>query len=236
MVNASATAVSGKRKLVVLHGWGHDKSFWTDFVSRFRDGEVLVLELPGCGEEPLVSDTWGVPEYAAWVREKIAALQDHNIALMGHSFGGRVAGLVASERPPWLRGLILYAAPCLYRPKPSTRVKIAAAKALKHLGVKKILKGKYINEELKEADEVGLGAIFRKIIVFDETKALPKIAVPTLLIWGGKDTYPPLSMAREMQALISGSTLRIMEHEGHNAHLENPTFFYGIVKQFLGTL
>ncbi len=223
-------------KLVVLHGWGHDKTLWEDFARRFPSGDVLLLDLPGFGAEPLVSDTWGIPEYAAWAKEKLAALREGNIILLGHSFGGRVAGLIASERPVWLKALVLYAAPCLYRPKTSTRAKIVAAKVLKRLGMKNIAKGKYANEELKEADEAGLGKIFRKIVIFDETEALPKIAVPTLLIWGGKDVYPPLAIAQEMNTLISGSTLRIMEQSGHNAHLENPTLFYGIVKQFIQSL
>ena len=200
----------------------------------------MLLDLPGFGAEPLVSDTWGVPEYAIWAKEKIAALRgEDDIILLGHSFGGRVAGLIASERPSWLKALILYAAPCLYRPRASTRAKVVAAKLLKRLGLKNMVggaKGKYDNEELQQADAAGLGAIFRKIVVFDETALLPKIAVSTLLLWGGKDNYPPLTVGREMRALISGSTLRIMEHEGHNAHLENPTLFYGIIKQFLKNL
>jgi len=235
----ATTMAGGNRKLVVLHGWGHDKTLWEDFARRFPAGEVLLLDLPGFGAEPLVSDTWGVPEYATWAKEKIeaaiAATEDgqRNIILLGHSFGGRVAGLIASENPAWLRALVLYAAPCLYRPRVSWRAKVAVAKVLRRLGAKRIIGDRYVNEDLRWADAAGLGKIFRKIVVFDETDALRNVAVPTLLVWGGKDVYPPLAIAQEMQTLISGSTLRIMEQSGHNAHLENPTLFYGIVKQFL---
>jgi len=221
---------------VVLHGWGHDKTLWEDFARRFPSGEVVLLDLPGFGTEPLVSDSWGVPEYAAWAKKKIAGLNENNIVLVGHSFGGRVAGLIASERPAWLKALVLYAAPCLYRPKASTKAKVFAAKVIKGLGLKGLLEKGYSNDDLQQADKAGLGAIFRRIVVFDETEMLPKIAVPTLLVWGGKDNYPPLASAQEMQALISGSTLRIMEQSGHNAHLENPTLFYGIIKQFIKNL
>lgn len=227
-------------KLVVLHGWGHDKTYWEDFTRRFPDGNVVVLDLPGFGAEPLVSDDWGVPEYAAWAKERLAALAAKDncggIVLLGHSFGGRIAALIASERPAWLKALILYAAPCLYRPRVSWRAKVAVAKVLKRLGAKKIVGDRYVNEDLRWSDAAGLGKIFRKIVVFDETLALRAIAIPTLLVWGERDTYPPLAMGREMQSLISGSTLRIMEQSGHNAHLENPTLFYGIIKQFLQSL
>jgi pimeloyl-ACP methyl ester carboxylesterase len=198
---------------------------------------VVLIDLPGFGAEPLASDLWGMPEYAAWAKEKIAALcgggHESDVILLGHSFGGRIAGLIASENPPWLKALVLYAAPCLYRPRLAWRAKVAAAKVLKRLGAKKIIGDRYASEDLRWADANGLGKIFRRIVVFDDTDALRKIAVPTLLVWGGKDDYPPLAIGREMQSLISGSILRIMEHEGHNAHLENPTLFYGIIKQFL---
>lgn len=226
-------------RLAVLHGWGHDSTFWTDFARRFPDGDVVLIDLPGFGAEPLVSAEWGVPEYAAWAAAKLATLQresGENIILLGHSFGGRIAALAASERPVWLRALILYAAPCLYRPRKSTRLKIVAAKILKRMGAKRLAGERFANEELRTADAAGMGAIFRRVIAFDETDVLKKIAVPTLLVWGGKDTYPSPAIAREMQSLISGSTLRIMEHEGHNAHRENPTLFYGIIRQFINGL
>lgn len=226
-------------KLAVLHGWGHDRTLWWDFARRFPEGEVVLIDLPGFGAEPLVSGDWGVPEYAAWAAERLGALhreRGDSMVLLGHSFGGRIAALVAGERPPWLRGLVLYAAPCLYRPTPSARAKAAAAGFLKRLGARRIAGSRYDREDLRQAEAMGLGTVFRRVIAFDETDALRKIAVPTLLVWGARDTYPSPAMGREMQALISGSTLRIMEHEGHNAHLENPTLFYGIIRQFINGL
>lgn len=228
----------GPKAIVILHGWGHSKEYWGDFARRFSDGgfdgKVVALDLPGFGSEPLVSFEWGIPEYARWVEERIANLgggKEGEIILLGHSFGGRVSGFIASERPTWLKGLILYGAPCLYRPKFSTRVKIRAAKFLKKAGICKKYSG---NEELREAESAGMGTIFRKAVTFDETDLLPKITAPTLLAWGANDVREaPLRIAKEMHALISPSELVIMDGAGHNAHLENPTLFYGIVKKFI---
>jgi pimeloyl-ACP methyl ester carboxylesterase len=225
----------GPNTIVILHGWGHRKEYWSDFIRQcegggFR-GEVIALDLPGFGREPLVSPEWGIPEYAQWTIEKIVSLKKENVILLGHSFGGRISGYIASERPAWLRGLILYGAPCLYRPKFSTKMKICVAKFLKKMGVRKTYSG---NDELREADRVGMGAIFRKAVVVDESELLPKIIVPTLLVWGAGDTIEaPRRIAEEMHALISSSELVIMDGVGHNAHLENPTLFYGIVKKFI---
>jgi pimeloyl-ACP methyl ester carboxylesterase len=206
--------------LVVLHGWKHDKSKWDDFIKRFAPGEVIIFDLPGFGEEKLINDRWGIPQYSAWVRERVETYNVHNVILLGHSFGGRIAGYVASEHPEWLKGLILYGSPSLYRPSPSVRLKIAIAKLLKKMG------GAKKNKDL-------MYPIFKRAVTFDQTTTLPKIAVPTLLLWGENDSEVPTSIAKETHALIPDSQLIIMQDAGHNAHLDNPNLFYGIVKKFI---
>ncbi len=218
-------------KIVVLHGWGQDRRVWEAFAAIFRKGDVVVFDLPGFGSEPSTVPNWGIPEYAGWVKSRVHELLpgENDIVLLGHSFGGRIASYIASQNPPWLRGLILYSAPSLRRPKLSIRLKIAGARVLKKLGVR----GRGGNLELREADQKGMGELFRKAVSFDQGRLLPKIKVPTLLVWGEKDAVVPVSIAREMQRLIPGSKLETIERAGHNAHLKNPHLFYGIVKRFV---
>lgn len=218
--------------LVVLHGWGHDSTLWEAFRSQFPDRYVVLMDLPGFGKEPLVSSEWGVPEYAGWVKEKLEVVGGPYV-LMGHSFGGRIAGVVASQNPSGLSGLILYGAPCLYRPTIFIRCIVAIAKVAKKLGFNRT---KHLNSELVNADAQGLGDIFRRVVPFDETHILPKISVPTLLIWGEYDEEAPVPLAREMHSLIPKSSLAVLPRVGHNAHLENPTLFYGTVSRYLASL
>jgi len=210
-------------RLVILHGWKHDKSKWKDFVGQFAADKVLVFDLPGFGDEKLIDAGWGIPEYSAWAKKKIEDLKEDNIVLLGHSFGGRIAGYIASERPEWLKGLILYGSPSLYRPKTIVGLKIRVAKLLKKLGFSR-----------KGMDE--MYPIFKRAVTFDQTKTLPKIAVSTLLLWGEHDTDVPVSIAKEIQTLIPDSKLITMQDAGHNAHFDNPNLFYGIVKKFIDGL
>lgn len=216
-------------KIVALHGWGENREFWDAFAGSFQKGEVIVFDLPGFGSEPLADPYWGIPEYGEWVRTKIEDLRESDIVLLGHSFGGRIASYVASQNPDWLAGLVLYGAPSLRRPTLSIRLQIAAAKTLKKLG----FRGKGRNPELREADQKGMGKIFRKSVSFDQTALLPKIKSPTLIVWGERDTTVPLRIGREMNRLIPGSKLVMINGAGHNAHLENPTLFYGTIKNFI---
>ena len=224
-------------RIIVLHGWGQDKKLWGGFVDRFQREEVAVLDLPGFGEEPLVSPEWGIPEYGAWVKGKIEELKEDNVVLLGHSFGGRIASYLASENPHWLKALVLYGTPSLYRPSISVRSKIRAAKILKKAGFSFLKKlGIYSNKELEDADRRGMGNIFRRAISFDQTGLLPKIAIPTLVAWGENDAEVSPAIAREISRLIPGSKLVMMQKLGHNAHLENPDLFYGIVNNFIKNL
>lgn len=219
------------RTIVILHGWGHDRSFWQQAASNLPI-QVRTLDLPGFGSEPLVNPDWGVLECAAWVREKIESEGLQDVILLGHSFGGRVAAELASMRPQWLKGLMLYAAPCIYRPTTSIRAKARIAKIAKSLGFSREYQG---NPELNDARKRGLGEIYRRVVNYDQTDALKRISVPTVLLWGERDTDVPLRVAQEMSELIRASTLEILPGLGHNAHIENPNLFYGVVKKHIQT-
>lgn len=220
--------------LVILHGWGHSSALWQPVAQMFRNREVIVLDLPGFGSEPLVSSEWGVGEYGSWTNEKIKMKKVKGAILIGHSFGGRIAAHIASTRPDWLAGLILIGAPCLYHPTQKARIIGRIAKVAKILGLSHSPWS--LNSELTEADKVGLGQIYRKVVVYDQKSELEKITTPTLLIRGSLDTYPDAQVAAEMQRLISGSMLETVAGAGHNIHMESPSLLYALVSKWVGQL
>lgn len=219
------------KKIVVLHGWGQSRATWENFAASFPEGTVETIDLPGFGSEPKPSSTWGVPEYAAWVREKIEANGWGDVVLLGHSFGGRIAAYIAADRPAWLAGLVLYGTPCIYRPSASVRVRKATAKLLRPF--RSLFSDRFKPKDLRDAEAGGLGQIFRGVVGFDQTDRLGRIGVPTLLCWGREDAEVPLAIAEEMRRLIPGSELVVIDRAGHNAHLENPSYFYGIIRTFV---
>jgi pimeloyl-ACP methyl ester carboxylesterase len=133
--------------------------------------------------------------------------------------------------------LILYAAPCLYRPSLKTRVRRLAAHALKLLGVTNLLptslKQKFIPYDLHEANDSGMGEVFRRVVGHDQEKELGCIAVPTQILWGSADAAVPLCVGEAMKTLIPHSHLTVLPHEGHNIHLDNPTLLFGAIRKIL---
>ncbi len=58
---------------------------------------------------------------------------------------------------------------------------------------------------------------------------------PTLLVWGEKDVMAPMDMGREIQSLIKGSELFVIEGGSHACYLDDANSFNRKLIEFLGT-
>jgi pimeloyl-ACP methyl ester carboxylesterase len=66
----------------------------------------------------------------------------------------------------------------------------------------------------------------------DERDLLPRIAVPTLLIWGDADTRAPLGVARQLENAIPDAELVVIPGAGHVSNLEKPCPFNDALRRF----
>jgi len=69
----------------------------------------------------------------------------------------------------------------------------------------------------------------------DQRDLLPRIAVPTLLIWGEQDVRSPLSVARQFERAIPDTHLVVIPRAGDVSNLERPEQFNAAVRQFCRT-
>ena len=67
----------------------------------------------------------------------------------------------------------------------------------------------------------------------DLREVLPRINVPTLLIYGDKDVRAPMSVANNLKASISDSRLVVLPDAGHVCNVEAPEDFNRAVRTFL---
>lgn len=67
----------------------------------------------------------------------------------------------------------------------------------------------------------------------DLRDVLPRIDVPTLLLYGELDQRSPLEIAYAMHAAIPGSELTVLPGVGHMSNLEAPAVFNAAVRDFL---
>ena len=62
---------------------------------------------------------------------------------------------------------------------------------------------------------------------------LPRLRVPTLIVWGREDRIVPLESADLYQQTIPAARVDIIDRCGHNPHLEKPDEFARVVTEFL---
>ena len=66
----------------------------------------------------------------------------------------------------------------------------------------------------------------------DQRDLLPRISVPTLLIWGELDVRSPLSVARQFEQAIPDTKLVVIPGAGHVSNLEQPELFNDTIREF----
>lgn len=106
----------GAEPLVLLHGGSGSWTHWLRNVEPFAASgrHVIVPDLPGFGDsvaaEGVVDADGMVEPVAAGLREVVAA---GGVDVVGFSFGGMLAGLIAGAHPGLVRRLVLAGAPAL---------------------------------------------------------------------------------------------------------------------------
>jgi len=245
-------AGSGK-PVLILHGWRSSSQAWTPFQQKLakEKAKVIIPDLPGFGKTSLPSaEGWPLNYYSQWVEDFTQALEKKGelsfpFTLIGHSFGGRIAIKLAARKNHPLSSLILVDAAGLVF-QPSRRKKIIA-KIVKegenfltafHCSPNfkenlKILIYRLIRQKdyLKVSPE--MRKTFRKIIGEDLFPLLPKIDVPTLIIWGAKDSLLSVDQASVFNERIPCSQLKIITEAAHSPQLNAPKEFLSLIIDFL---
>lgn len=237
---------AGKGPVVVLlHGWGQRLDTFDDLTEVLsKQFRVIRLDLPGFGDSQRPHSVWGVLEYVKLVRNLLNKLSiEQPYALVGHSFGGRIAIKAAAS------GIM----------KPSKLICIDSAginssNSLRNLGFKAVAKvGKWtlklpflapFRKPLRRKLYAAAGAtdyldagpmrqIFLKTIHEDLRDEAKKIRIPTLFIWGADDAVTPLAEAREMSNRISASVVRVVKDAGHFSYQDQPEQVASLAAEFL---
>jgi pimeloyl-ACP methyl ester carboxylesterase len=94
--------------VVLLHGWGTSSQSLQGVLAALAPAfRVLAVDLPGFGWSDPPPAAWGSREYAEHVRALLDRLEIGTAALLGHSFGGRVAIRLAVRVPARVARLAL---------------------------------------------------------------------------------------------------------------------------------
>lgn len=201
----------GKKNLLILHGWKGQVGDWMEVARRLGERyKVYLLDLPGFGASMRPKEDWGIYEYFEFTRKFLQELNIKKWIVLGHSFGGRIAILLAA-RTNLVEKLILADAAGMELKSVLSRLIRLISPILRWLPQN--FKNKFGSRDYREAGE--MRRTFVKIVNQPLRKELIKITVPTLIVWGEKDKELSLTEAKLLHQDIKGSTLRIVWGAGH---------------------
>jgi pimeloyl-ACP methyl ester carboxylesterase len=232
-------------RVLLLHGWGGSIDSWLPVTKDLlaKSYQVLAIDFPGFGESDPPPGPWGVPEYTISLAELLERLEFYPTHVVAHSFGGRVAIMLAAERPELVNKLVLVAGAGVRIVSPRVRVVRALTKTVKTVftlpglstfrpRVQSALNRRFASSDYQQAGE--LRETFVKVINQDLRDYARRIKAPTLLVWGDKDTETPIVQAQILNSCIPDSGLVVLQGGGHYAYLEQFVKFSIILNQFLG--
>ena len=228
---------TGKHHILFLHGWGGSTDSFLGLSNLFADRFVCInLDFPPFGKSDKLNQVFDVRDYFEIVCGILNANNINEVFVVAHSFGARVAIMLAAQTDK-VKKLIITGGAGIKLRSIKKRLKILKYKFLKRLVKiklidKNVLKN-YGSSDYKQLDEK-TQKTFVKIVNFNETNMLQYIRCETLLIWGEQDRETPMKAAKIFRKKIMGSALITFKDSGHFCYLENFNKFYLISSNFFG--
>jgi pimeloyl-ACP methyl ester carboxylesterase len=240
----------GGPPLVFVHSAGDDSRIWQPQLAGLADEfTVVAWDEPGAGRSSDVPAGFGLADYANALGALIEALGLGPSHVAGLSWGGTVALELYRRRSDLVATLILADTYAGWRgslPEAEIASRVTGARAMLVASSDQsapILAGSFADEPpprfvpLLREIAAGLrpesfGAQLDVMAKTDQRHLLPRIAVPTLLIWGERDVRSPLAVARQFELAIPDARLVILPGAGHLSNLEQPESFSDAVRVF----
>lgn len=242
----AARGGQGERLLVLLHGMGANASVWEPLLSiveRAWSGRWLAPDLRGHGRS-VREGPYGIGAHAADVAALIEAEAAGPVTLVGHSFGGAVAGLLATGwfgprvsevaafgvKIEWTEGEIEKARELARRPAPAFATREEATE--RYLRISGLAGLAAASSATAAAGVIGEDGRFQVAMdprafgaVGPSIAGLLRLAAaPLRLAAGERDPMVTLEQMRRVDPAA-----RVFDGAGHNAHWEAPDLVWSFI-------
>lgn len=236
--------------LVLVHGAADDGRIWQPQLAGLaEDFTVVAWDEPGAGRSSDLPEGFGLAGYADGLAALLESLDLGPAHLAGISWGGTVALELYRRRPELVATLIMidtYAGWKGSLPADEVRARVAGARemlAAPSAQFDPTVPGLFAGDPPAElvpllaeiAADVRPATLAQQLGIMAEadlTDLLPRIAVPTLLVWGRLDARSPLTVASQFENAIPDTTLVVIDGAGHLSNLERPELVNDAVRAF----
>ncbi len=228
--------------LIILHGLMGSLSNFDGVFDHFSDlgYQVIMPELP-IYTLPLLKTN--VKNLSKFIKDFVKFKGIDNYILMGNSLGGHIALFHTKLNPKNVSGLVLTGSSGLYE----NAMGESYPKRGDYEYIKKKAQDVFYDPEVATKELVDdvfetlnnrnklirTIAIAKSAIRHNMAKDLPKMTLPTCLIWGRNDTVTPPNVAEEFHKLLPNSELHWIDKCGHAPMMENPQEFNELLEPWL---
>lgn len=240
--------------LVLLHGWALHGGMWGPWLDRLAgQARLHVFDLPGHGRSH-----WSAPTLdLGGLAHAVFAHIPRGAAVLGWSLGGMLALELARRHPRHLRALILVATTPRFLAGPDWEHGMQPAvldgftselardyrRTVQNFLALQTRGDEHAHETLRmlrarlashgEPDLRALAAGLEILRDADLRDALPRLAVPALVIAGEHDRLTPPAAGRELAAQLPMARFRLVARSGHAPFLSHAAEVLAEVRGFL---
>lgn len=253
----SRTHTTGKtRHLILLHGWGINSAAFSAFIPLLQDAlNVTTIDLPGYGDN---ADAAPTPYTLATLTDVLGSAIPEGSIVAGWSLGGLLAQSIARHRHD-LAGVITLAstprfvagagwpgiapdvlamfATSLEQDYKKTIERFLAIQAMGSTSAKQDIKR--IKTQLADATTPCLHALREGLTLLgseDLRNGLHQIKVPTLRVYGRRDTLVPVTGIDRICELHPDSDTVVLPNASHAPFISHPEHTANVILRFIATL
>ena len=243
--------------ILLLHGFGASLQAWDDWAPALEKNlRVLRIDIPGFGlSGPAVNQDYSDAADVARVIAVMDQLGVQQVIVAGHSMGGRIAWNLAAAHPERVSKLVLispdgfpdpnaksdktYEVPALLGllpyslPQWALRMGGVAPAFADDSQLTPQMMQRYHDMMLAPGVRTALLERMRQTRNSDPVSRLQSIKAPTLLLWGEKDAFIPVSNAQDYLKAMPQAKLVTLPDVGHVLHEEAPQASVQAVLDFL---
>lgn len=250
--------LSAPKSLIFIHGFGTDQSSWSQITPPFlADHKIVLFDNVGAGQSASAAFVQhrylGLDRYAQDLLDICHALQLNQAVLIGHSVGGMIGALAATQEPDFFSKLVLMSSSPRYLNDEGYHggftqadlqqtysavignftkwVDAFAPMAVNNPQDPQM--ARHFAAALRKIPPEHALTVLCSILQSDHRADLARIRIPTLIMQSRGDFFVPPEVAHYLHRHITGSELAWIDAQGHFPQLSAPQVVIEALHRFV---
>lgn len=241
---------NGSKNVILVHGLGASAERWLHVIPRLsKKYHVVVPDLIGFGYSDKPSVDYTQEFFSGFILDFLEMLGISKASMVGSSLGGQIIAECAISQNKIIEKIVLVSPSGLMKHStPTLDAYMMAALYPNHDSVRTAFQ--MLESSHQDIDQRTIDGFVQRMslpnakMAFMSTvlgirnsasmaERLARISVPTLIIWGKRDSLIPIKYAKDFLSSIKNSQFIEMPNCGHAPHVEEPETFSEHVLKFL---